>query len=308
MNVTKRRIHMITLKQIEALHWIAQLGTFERAAARLNTTQSAISKRIQELESASGIAVFDRTQRGVRLTSLGEHLLSLGAEMLVLKDRMIDLKSARDMPARRLRVGVTELTALTWLPPLVAALRESYPAVSLEPEVDMSRTLYERLQDDTIDLIVIPETFSDPKITTVRLGEIENAWMASPSLVRTNRRLSLEELARYTILTQGSKSGSGLYVGKWLKSEGIVLPRLFSCDSLVALLGLTIAGIGVSYLPVKCFKPLVSERKLRTVPTTPVLPRVPYAAMFRNDRPSAFTATVATLARSVCDFTRPFQG
>ena len=190
---------MITLKQVEALRWIVQLGSFERAAAKLNTTQSAVSKRIQELEAVSGIAVFDRSQRGARLTEMGEHLLSLGGQMLTLRERMLDLKDARDLPARRLRVGVTELTALTWLPRLVAALREAYPMVALEPEVDMSRTLYERLQDDAIDLIVIPEIFSDPEISSLRLGEIENAWMASPTLVRTNLRLSLEELARYTI-------------------------------------------------------------------------------------------------------------
>ena len=41
--------------------------------------------------------------------------------------------------------------------------------VALEAEVDMSRTLYQRLQDDTIDLIVMPETFSDPEISSLRL-------------------------------------------------------------------------------------------------------------------------------------------
>jgi DNA-binding transcriptional LysR family regulator len=55
---------VIILKQVEALHWMVQLGSFERAAAKLNTKQSAISKRIQELEAASGIAVFDCSQRG----------------------------------------------------------------------------------------------------------------------------------------------------------------------------------------------------------------------------------------------------
>ena len=41
---------MVTLRQLLALHWIERLGTFERAAEHLNTTQSAISKRVQELE------------------------------------------------------------------------------------------------------------------------------------------------------------------------------------------------------------------------------------------------------------------
>ncbi|UPJ53444.1 hypothetical protein IVB30_20270 [Bradyrhizobium sp. 200] len=41
-----------------------------------------------------------------------------------------------------------------------------------------------------------------------------------------------------------------------------MLHRLFSSDSLIALLGLTVAGLGVTYLPVQCFKPLVAEGKL----------------------------------------------
>jgi DNA-binding transcriptional LysR family regulator len=298
---------MITLRQLEALHWIAQLGTFERAAAKLNTTQSAISKRIQELEAASGLPVFDRNQRGARLTEKGEHLLALGQEMLALQDRILELKDGGDRPARRIRVGVTELSALTWLPRLVTALRQAYPAIIIEPEVEMSRTLYARLLEDTIDLIVIPEAFSDPEVTAIRVAEVTNAWMARPNLVKARRTLRMEELAGYPILMQGGRSGSGLYFNKWLKSQGVVFPRVLSSDSLTALVGLAVAGLGICYLPRQCFRPLIDERKLVMVPTKPKLPLVPYAAMYRNDRPSALTSAVAELARSVCDFSRQLQ-
>ena len=50
---------MITLKQIEAIYWIVELGSFEAAAAKLNMSQSAISKRVQELEDAFGVSIFD---------------------------------------------------------------------------------------------------------------------------------------------------------------------------------------------------------------------------------------------------------
>lgn len=59
---------MLTFKQMEALYWIVQLGSFDAAATRLNTTQSAISKRIQELERAFDLTVFDRAHRSARLT------------------------------------------------------------------------------------------------------------------------------------------------------------------------------------------------------------------------------------------------
>jgi DNA-binding transcriptional LysR family regulator len=298
---------MITLKQLETLHWIAQLGTFERAAIKLNTTQSAVSKRIQELEVASGLPVFDRNQRGARLTEKGEHLLALGQEMLALQDRILELKEQKEMPARRLRLGVTELSALTWLPRLVTKLREEYPTVMIEPDVDMSRNLYERLHEDAIDVIVIPEAFSIPEITSVRVGDVANVWMARPGLVKQRRTLTLEELAEYPILTQGGRSGSGLFFSKWLKSEGVIFPKVLSSDSLTALVGLTVAGLGVSYLPRRCFQPLVDEGKLVVVPTRPALPLVPYAAMYRNDRPSAFTTAVANIARNTCNFSRQLQ-
>lgn len=299
---------MITLKQLEALHWIVQLGTFERAAAKLNTTQSAISKRVQELEASSGLPIFDRSQRGARLTERGEELLAIGREMLALQERMLSLKNGGQAPARRLRVGVTELSALTWLPRLVAALRQAYEGITIEPEVEMSRDLYERLLDDTIDLIVIPETFSDPNVASSRVAEVANAWMAQPGLVRSKRPLSIDDLAQYPILTQGGRSGSGLYFNKWLRSEGMTFPRVLSSDSLTALLGLTVAGLGVSYLPRECFQSLVSEGKLEEISTTPALPPVPYVVMHRIDRPFAFTSAVAEIVHEVCDFSSQLQG
>jgi len=299
---------MITLRQMEALHWIVQLRTFERAAAKLNTTQSAISKRIQELEAAVGVRLFDRSRRNARLTKKGEHLFALAQDMLRLQDRVLELRSTQEMPARRLRLGVTELSALTWLPRLIAALRDAYPLVTIEPEVDMSRDLYDRLQEDKLDVIVIPDAFSDPHVTAVQLAKVQNVWMASPSLVTTRQTLSLQQLAEYPILVQGNRSGSGVHVSRWLQSEGVALPRQFSCDSLIALLGLAVAGLGLTYLPKDCFLPLIKDGKLKVVPTRPSLPEMTYVALYRNDRPSAFTSLVARLARATCDFSRQLQG
>jgi DNA-binding transcriptional LysR family regulator len=298
---------LITLKQLEALRWIAELGTFERAAAKLHTTQSAVSKRIQELETVMQVELFDRSQRGARLTPLGRQLLDMAEEMLALRERILDLRDADAIPARSLRLGVTELTALTWLPRLVARLRTLFPDVALEPEVDLSRNLFNRLLDETIDLIVVPDAFSSPRTTALRLAEVPNSWMANPDLVRSQRTLALDQLGAYTVLSQGRHSGSGIYVDRWLAANGVAFPRVLTSNSVVALVGLTLAGIGVSYLPRQCFQSLIDERKLVIVPTNPVLPPVPYVALHRNDRGSRFYEGIAQLARSVCDFSLPFQ-
>jgi len=59
---------MITFKQMEALTWICKSGGFEAAADKLHMSQSAISKRIHELESSFDIEIFDRSKRNAKLT------------------------------------------------------------------------------------------------------------------------------------------------------------------------------------------------------------------------------------------------
>lgn len=299
---------MVSLRQLLALHWIERLGTFERAAEHLNTTQSAISKRVHELEASTGLQLFDRSQRGARLTAVGEEVLVIGREMLALADRIASLKDGKHVVTRRLRLGVTELTASTWLPPLITRLMQDFPGLTVEPEVDMSRNLHEKLMDDAVDLIIIPDTFTAPEVTAVPLAIVENAWMAAPRLIGQQTVMSLAELAKYPMLVQGKKSGSGLFVNKWLRAAGVELPKTLSTDSLTAMVGLTTAGLGVTYLPLECFRPLVDEGKLTIIHTDPALPPVPYMAMYRNDRPSAFVKEVTALAAQLCDFSRQLQG
>ena len=297
----------ITLKQLEALYWIFHLGTFEKAALKLNTTQSAISKRIQELEAITRLELFDRSQRGARFTEKGEYLVTLAEEMLDLTEKIERLKDSQFMPVHKIRFGVTELSVLTWLPRFVSQLRQFYPTVILQPEVDFSKKLYEKLSEGMLDFIVIPEAFLDPEITTIQLQEVENVWMAKPGLVDTTHPVNLSQLAQYSILSQGNLSGSGLYFNKWFKSKGVVFDKFLSCDSMTALLGFAIAGLGVAYLPRQCFQPLVDEGNLEIIPVAPELPLVPYSAMYRNDRPSAIINVIAKFAKRMCDFSKQYQ-
>jgi len=299
---TQENTFMITLKQLEAFYWIGQLGTFDRASTKLNTTQSAISKRIQELEFATGIPLFDRSQRSARFTEKGEQLLGLAEEILTLQHRIETLAQRDEAPARRLRLGITELTALTWLPRFISELRAAYPQLVIETEVALGRNLYDRLQEDMLDVIIVPDAFADPHFTAIHLARVQNVWMGSPKLVSTTGTLSIEKLTEFTLLVQGNRSGTGLWVSKWLQSEAAVVRRHYSSDSLIALLGMTVAGLGVTYLPVPCFASLVSEGKLMIIPTNPELPDIPYVAIYRKDRPNALAAKVANIAHMTCDF------
>jgi DNA-binding transcriptional LysR family regulator len=295
---------MITLKQLEAIYWIAELGGFESAAEKLNMSQSAISKRIQEMEEAFEVQIFDRSKRNARLTEKGAELAEYAADMLRQRDFLLERISSKDVLVRRFRLGVTELTALTWLPALIERIREVYPLVVLEPSVELSSELFKKLENDQLDLIVVPDVFDDARFVATSLKTVENAWMSAPKLCEGEGVVDLQTLSTFTVLTQGGSSGTGLVYDRWFSQHEVRFNRTIVSNYLVAQIGLTLSGIGISYLPRECLSPLVEQGLLRIIETRPRLPQVRYAAVHRADRLMGLTVEVARLAASCCDFTK----
>ena len=64
---------MFDFKEIETFYWVATMGSFRAAAAKLNTTQPAISQRIAGLEQALGARVLSREARIAAPTTASAH-------------------------------------------------------------------------------------------------------------------------------------------------------------------------------------------------------------------------------------------
>jgi len=104
---------MISLKQAEAFYWIAMLGSVAEAAERLHLAQSTLSKRLLELETGVGVSLFDRSNRAVALTRVGEDLVPVAAELLKTERRFREKAAGPHAFGGPFRFGVTELVALT---------------------------------------------------------------------------------------------------------------------------------------------------------------------------------------------------
>ncbi|AIO37429.1 LysR family transcriptional regulator [Burkholderia latens] len=294
---------MLTFKQMEALYWIVQLGSFDAAATRLNTTQSAVSKRIQELERAFDLTVFDRAHRSARLTDKGAELFEHAKALLEQRDRVVERMSSKEALVRHVRIGVTELTALTWLPRLIAAIQAAYPRVHVEAEVDLTATLRDRLAADTIDLIVVPQIHATDAFTATVVGEVDNAWMCAAGFMPKSRAaIALTDIARFPLILQGNLSGTGHLYTRFLQEHGVAIQRVLSSNSLLAQIGLTLSGLGISYLPKACVAHLVACDALQIVRTQPALPPVRYVALHRAERAQSLTADIVRLAAQACDF------
>lgn len=177
--------------------------------------------------------------------------------------------------------------------------------IELEPEVESSQTLVQRLQQGRIDMIVVPDAFPDARLDATPVGRVENAWMCNPSFPVPKRPMDLSELAQWTVLTQDERSGSGLIYKKWLDEQGFSPARTLSSNSLIALMGLTVSGLGVSYLPRATASPLLKSGQLRIVSTRPKLPPITYVAMVQRGHVPTDEGAILSKVKECCDFRIP---
>ncbi|AIR02475.1 LysR family transcriptional regulator [Pluralibacter gergoviae] len=290
----------MTFKQLEASYWVVTLGGFQHAARKLHTTQSAISKRVQELESFLGIAVFDRNHRSVSLTEKGEELFIQAKKLLAMRLQVIEQVSSPEIFNREIVIGVTELTALTWLPRLIGLIQQHYPRVNIESDVDMSINLQEKLLADEIDLAIVPDAFHDPRFSRQPVGKVKNVWMCKPDLCAEAQPRRLYDLHKYRLLMD--KSGPGIIYGRWFEEAGFTPPRKLISNSIVALLSLTVSGGGISYFPESCLEPLTRMGILQQLDIAPALPDITYVAMHKVQRHSELISSIIMLAQNCCDF------
>jgi DNA-binding transcriptional LysR family regulator len=274
---------VITIKHIEALYWVHRLGSISAAAEKLHASQSAITKRISDLERSFAVSLIECTHRNAVLTAKGLEVYQLGKEMLKQRDLIVDTLSEKRALTGRYRIGVTELTAISWLTTFTNRFKSIYPGMVLEAEVNESPRLQEKLIEGSLDFAILDASFQDLRLALVPMYQVELAWMCRPGLVEAGRRYSLADLARFPLLSPGPTSGLALIYDRLFASHGLRQKATMTAPSLAALCTLTEAGYGICCLPLEHCRDLVRSGVLAIITMDHPSIRLEFAGMYRHD-------------------------
>ena len=141
------------LGALEAFVVVAQRGTLKAASTDLHLSISALSRRIQSLESHLGLALFDRRDRVFRLTIEGQTLLD--SLVPVFESMIHAFDGVRKDGLEALRIGVLPAFASGWLLPRLARFRAANPR--LEVVLDTTPSPLSRLGTGLEAAIVLAE-------------------------------------------------------------------------------------------------------------------------------------------------------
>lgn len=141
------------LKQLEYFREIADNGSINEAARRLNMSQPPLSYQLQQLEGELNVRLFDRSSQGVALTEAGKLLYDRAGELLNYA-RSTAQEVAGVGKKRVLRIGITSTTVGTMMPHF-ARFTRAYPDVRYEIRDGNTFSLYNKLMEGIIDVSVV---------------------------------------------------------------------------------------------------------------------------------------------------------
>lgn len=260
----------IALFHLETLMWIDRLGTFGAAAQRLNTTQSAISARVREIEQQLGVALFQREGRRMVLTARGRRLVQASEPLCRGLEQVLLEASDYAGATGAVRIGSGEIAAASCLPAFIQTIERERPGVTMEIELDLTARLLQQLLAGTRDIVLLAGPAASPGMRTAPIGSVELVWAAGAAVAEAGgfaRPLPVWSLPDHSPLHAVTLAA--------LEAQGLAPHALHTCNNVRTLIEIVASGTGAAVLPETMVRAQLAAGTLREV-----LPRPRHAVHF----------------------------
>lgn len=243
---------------------VVEVGSFTRAAQRLDYAQSSITAQIQALEAELGTPLFDRMNKKILLTDAGRRLLPYAQEISKMHALAKDaIRSDTDMSGT-LTIGAPESLAAFRLPNIIREYRKHHPLVKIILKPGACAELLEMIRSGTLDMAFLLQPEMEDRELHIETLTHEKMAMIAPidhPLVGQKHILP-EDLRHETILHTESGCTYRTLFEQYLNSHGIFSDPSLEFWSLEAIKQCVMAGLGISFLPLVTVERELREHKL----------------------------------------------
>lgn len=253
------------LGDLAAFLTVARERSFTRAAAKLGTSQSALSHTIRRLEEQLGLRLLTRTTRSVAPTEAGERLLgSLGPRFEEIEAELAALSEFRDKPSGTVRITAGEHAADAILWPALAKVLPDYPDIKVEIIVNYG--LIDIVAEGYDAGVRHGEQVAKDMIA-LRIGpDMRMAVVGSPGyFARRPMPATPQDLTDHSCINLRLPTYGGLYAWEFEKDGRELRVRVegqLVFNTLALRLNAALAGLGLAYLPEDVVRPHIAAGRL----------------------------------------------
>ncbi len=171
----------MNLRDFKYMIAVAETLHFGKAAERCFVSQPTLSGQLKKLEDELGVSLFERTNRSVSITPIGELVLQHAKLMMEQADAIVQISRAHNDPlAGPLRVGAIHTISPYLMPLILMPLKQQYEQMRLVLHEETTDHLVAELQAHQLDVAILGTANTDPDLEEILLFD-EPFWLAHPA-------------------------------------------------------------------------------------------------------------------------------
>ena len=262
---------MITLRQLEFALAVAKHRHFKRAAEECNISQSALSLGVAELEKQLDTQIFERNNKQVLITPIGEEILIRAQRVFSeINDLTTRAQSHQTPLAYPMTVGMIPTIAPYLLPKVLPELKAQYPNFRMTVVEQQTERLLEQVRYGHIDTAIIALPYAVEGLHTFEFWQ-EDFFAIFPNdnpLVNL-KTISSDQLGKANLMLLGEGhclTDQALTVCSFDRDE---FKSNFSDASLNTLIQMALAGMGITLIPEMALNQVHRQNnEVATIPLT----------------------------------------
>lgn len=239
------------LLDIRAFLAVLDLGGFHKAAAAVNLSQPALSRRIQALEAAVGAPLLERTTRHVAPTAVGRSFAPLARRLLdEFEESLLAMSGVGDRQSGQITLACVPTAAFYFLPRAIERFSASFPRIRFRI-LDLSANdgLASVAQGEAEFGINLTGS-SEPDLTFTPL--VNDPFVLAcrhDHPLAQKRRIAWKDLEGEALIGVSRASGNRMILENALAKSNVQLNFQYEVNHLTTSLGLVERGLGISVLP-----------------------------------------------------------
>ena len=254
---------MPSIKQLTYALAVQETLHFKKAAELCDISQSALSTALSKLESELGLQIFERSNKMVLVTPIGEEVLKQARNIMHQVEYFRGFADRLREPLRfQLVIGVIPTIAPYLLPKILPVLNQQYPEAQLTIVEEQSHVLVEMVRGGKIDTAILALPYPCEGLMCLEFWQEDFYWVVSKREKHAQKReISGKELENCNLML--------LKEGHCLKDQVLDVCKIskqttnhgFGATSLNTLIQMVIGGLGTTLIPAMAIEQLVSQNK-----------------------------------------------
>ncbi len=281
------------LEYYKVFYYVGKLSSITGAAKELSISQPAVSQSIHQLENSLGCTLFQRTSRGMKLTSEGSLLyryVERGYEQIDLGQQR--LKQLLHLDAGEVRIGASDMTLKFFLLPYLEKFHELYPQIKVNVTNGPTPETLQYLEEDRIDFGVISGPFEEKEgYSFFPVSEIEDVFVAGRRFIQyKNRMLDFSDLERIPLILLEGNSSTRNYIDMFLSTHGVSIQPEFELSTSDMIVQFAQRNLGVGCVVKDFAKEALDSGVLFELRFNQIIPKRKICVITDQSRPLSLAA------------------